>query len=69
MDEEDVSNIFKRFYKGKGASKDSVGIGLSLSKAIIEENNGRISVDSVKGKGATFTIKYFRYYNEPNNDE
>ncbi|MBQ8681284.1 MAG: HAMP domain-containing histidine kinase, partial [Bacilli bacterium] len=59
MDEEDVLNIFKRFYKGKDAGKESVGIGLSLSKAIIEKDNGRVSVESVKGKGTTFTIKYF----------
>ncbi len=59
MDEEDVQNIFKRFYKGKDSGKDSIGIGLSLSKAIIEEDNGRVSVDSIKNKGTIFTIKYF----------
>lgn len=60
MDEEDTLNIFKRFYKGKDASKDSIGIGLALSKAIVENDNGRISVDSEKGKGTSFTIKYFK---------
>ncbi len=60
MDEEDVQNIFKRFYKGKDSGKDSIGIGLSLSKAIIEEDNGRVSVDSIKNKGTIFTIKYFK---------
>ena len=59
MDKEDIQNIFKRFYKGKNSGKDSIGIGLSLSKAIIEENNGRVSVDSKKNKGTIFTIKYF----------
>lgn len=59
MDKEDVQNIFKRFYKGKNSGKDSIGIGLSLSKAIIEEDNGRVSVDSKKNKGTIFTIKYF----------
>lgn len=59
MDEEDVLNIFKRFYKGKDAGKDSIGIGLALSKVIIEEDNGRVSVESKKEKGTTFTIKYF----------
>lgn len=60
MDKEDVDNIFKRFYKGKMSSGDSVGIGLSLSKKIIEKDNGLISVDSTKGKGTTFIIKYFK---------
>lgn len=59
MDEEDIVNIFKRFYKGKDATSDSIGIGLSLAKAIIEEDNGKVTVDSKKGKGTTFTIKYF----------
>lgn len=60
MDKEDVDNIFKRFYKGKMSSGDSVGIGLSLSKKIIEKDNGMISVDSIKGEGTTFIIKYFK---------
>lgn len=60
MDKEDVDNIFKRFYKGKMSSGDSVGIGLSLSKKIIEKDNGLISVDSTKGEGTTFIIKYFK---------
>ncbi len=59
MDEEDTLNIFKRFYKGKNSSKDSIGIGLSLAKTIIEKNNGRITVESKKGVGTTFIIKYF----------
>lgn len=59
MDKEDTLNIFKRFYKGKDSTKDSIGIGLSLSKAIIEEDNGRIAVESEKNKGTIFTIKYF----------
>ena len=60
MDDEDTLNIFKRFYKGKEANKDSVGIGLSLSKKIIEKDNGIVSVDSTKGEGTTFIIKYFK---------
>ena len=59
MDEEDVQNIFKRFYKGKDSGKDSIGIGLSLSKAIIENDNGKIMVDSSKNKGTMFIIKYY----------
>lgn len=59
MDEEDRRHIFERFYKGKNSAKDSVGIGLALSKTIIQQNNGTISVESEMGKGTTFTIKYF----------
>lgn len=60
MSEEDTINIFKRFYKGKNADKDSIGIGLSLSKAIIEKDNGQIVVESKKEKGTIFIIKYFK---------
>lgn len=59
MDKEDTLNIFKRFYKGKDSTKDSIGIGLSLAKAIIEKDKGRISVESEKNRGTIFTIKYF----------
>lgn len=60
MDEEDTLNIFKRFYRGKASIKDSVGIGLALAKAIIEKDNGRVIVESEKGTGTTFIIKYFK---------
>jgi len=69
MDKKDALNIFKRFYKGNGASKDSVGIGLSLSKTIIEKDNGRVVVDSTIGKGTTFTIKYFYDIEGDNNEK
>ena len=60
MDREDVKNIFKRFYKGKAASKDSIGIGLALSKTIIEEDNGKVIVESKKERGTTFLVRYFK---------
>lgn len=59
IDEKDLPHIFERFYKGKNASKDSVGIGLALAKTIIEKDNGSIKVDSKKGKQTIFTIKYY----------
>ena len=60
MSEDETINIFKRFYKGKNSSSDSNGIGLSLAKAIIEKDNGRVTVNSLKGEGTTFSIKYFK---------
>lgn len=58
IEEEDLPHIFERFYKGKSSSSESVGIGLALSKSIIESNNGYIQVDSEKNKGSKFIIKY-----------
>ena len=60
MSEDETLNIFKRFYKEKNSSSDSNGIGLSLAKAIIEKDNGRVIVNSLKGEGTTFSIKYFK---------
>lgn len=58
IDENDLPHVFDRFYKGINSTQDSIGIGLALSKSIIESNNGYIQVDSEKGKGSKFTIKY-----------
>ena len=56
---EDIPHIFERFYRGKNSANESIGIGLSLSKTIIESNNGIISVESNNDK-TTFMIKYFK---------
>ena len=57
MDEEDMRHAFERFYKGKNSSRDSVGVGLALSKTIVEQDGGYISVDTDTGK-TRFVIKY-----------
>ncbi len=59
INKEDIAHIFERFYKGANSSKDSVGIGLSLSLSIIEKDNGKIDVESKNG--TTFTIRYYKY--------
>lgn len=59
ISQKDLPHIFERFYKGENATSDSIGIGLSLAKAIIEEENGHILVDSDKN-GTQFTIKYLK---------
>lgn len=58
IDKSDLPHIFERFYKGKNASKDSVGIGLALAKTIIENDNGNIRVET-DNIGTKFIIKYF----------
>ena len=57
---EDVPHIFERFYKGKNAGKDSVGIGLALSKSILEEEQAEINVESTEGVGTRFIIKFYK---------
>lgn len=53
----ELPHIFERFYKGSGSDENSIGIGLSLAKAIIEKNNGYISVKSKVSEGSCFMIK------------
>ena len=59
INEKDQKRIFDRFYKCNNANSESIGIGLNLSKTIIEKDGGSIEVHSDKEKGTTFTIKYF----------
>lgn len=63
IDPRDISHIFERFYQGansKKLSKKGTGIGLSLSKLIIEKHGGIIEVESEQGKGSEFTIIFPR---------
>lgn len=57
---EDLPYIFKRFYKGKNAGEESVGIGLALSYSIIKSQQGEIEVKSEIGVGTTFLIKFYK---------
>lgn len=55
---EDIGHIFDRFYKSRNSAKDSIGIGLALAKAVVEMENGYISVISENGF-TEFIIKYY----------
>lgn len=57
---EDLPYIFKRFYKGKNASDDSVGIGLAMAHSIITSQQGDIHVKSKAGVGTEFHIKFYK---------
>ncbi|MHC6180172.1 sensor histidine kinase [Clostridium sp. JNZ X4-2] len=62
ISEEDLPNIFKRFYKARTSrNNDSIGIGLALSKSIIEAHDGIINVQSKLGVGTTFIITFLKY--------
>jgi len=53
-----VSNLFQKFYRSH-RSRETVagtGIGLYISKAIVESHGGTIAVRSEEGKGSTFTV-------------
>lgn len=53
----DLENIFKRFYTANNRDEsESNGIGLSLTKDLVELHHGTIGVESELGKGSTFTV-------------
>ncbi len=58
ISKEDLPFIFNDFYTGKDGQKieKSTGLGLAITKRIVEAHNGSISVESELGKGSTFTI-------------
>ena len=56
---EDISRIFDRFYRAdKSRAGNNAGLGLSISKAIIEAHGGSIEVVSPETGGTTFTIRF-----------
>lgn len=60
ISKKDLKHIFERFYKTKNSNENSIGIGLPLAKAIIEQSNGYIKIESEVGKGTSFEIKYLK---------
>jgi len=56
IDEEDKLKIFDKFYRGKNsqANTQGTGLGLAICKTIIERHEGKIWVESSKGKGSSF---------------
>ncbi len=55
---EEINHIFERFYHGN-KNKDSIGIGLNMSKMIIEKQKGYIEVESKLNKGTKFSIYFY----------
>lgn len=56
---DDLSRIFGRFWRGdasRAREAGGLGVGLAVTKQIVERHHGYISVESELGKGTTFTI-------------
>ena len=58
--EEDIPRLFERFYKGKNASPESIGIGLALARSIVMEQNGTITAKNAPEGGAMFVLKFYK---------
>lgn len=56
---EDIHHIFRRFYRSRfSKDKQGIGIGLTLSKAIIDKHGGTVTVESELGKGTIFRMAF-----------
>jgi signal transduction histidine kinase len=53
ISEQQLAQIFRPFYTTRG---NGTGLGLSLTRRIVEEHHGRIDVTSIVGKGSTFEV-------------
>ncbi len=58
--ESDIGNLFDRFYKVKQDEKnysEGLGLGLAITKELVEMHGGTISVESCEGEGTTFIVR------------
>lgn len=58
---EDIPHLFERFYRGKRAVPNGIGIGLSLAKSIFELQNGNIIARNLPEGGACFEIRVYSH--------
>ncbi len=58
---EDIPHLFERFYRGQNASEGGIGIGLALSKEMIERQNGTIRAQNRRDGGALFEIRFYSH--------
>jgi signal transduction histidine kinase len=64
IDPKNMNNVFQPLFSTKAKG---IGLGLSITKMIIENHGGSITVESVRGKGANFIIRLPLFIEEPVN--
>lgn len=55
--EEEINNVFDKFYRLKYSKTGGTGLGLSIARGFVEAHNGTIELKSREGGGASFTIR------------
>ena len=58
---EELPHLFERFYRGRNAGEGGIGIGLALTREIIERQNGTIRAKNLPEGGACFEIRFYRH--------
>ena len=58
---EDIPHLFERFYRGRDAARNGIGIGLSLARSIFELQNGNITARNLRSGGACFEIRIYAH--------
>jgi signal transduction histidine kinase len=58
IDPEDLPHIWDRFYRGKNAREDSVGVGLALAASIVQGQDGSVSAHLPPEGGTAFEIRF-----------
>ena len=59
IDPEDLPRLFERFYRGKQADENSIGIGLALSRQIVAAQSGTLRAANRPEGGASFTMRFY----------
>ena len=55
---DDIPHVFERFRRASNVGGiQGTGIGLAISRMIVEQHDGSISVESVENSGTTFTVR------------
>ena len=52
--------VFQRFYRGKNAGENNFGIGLSLSRQVLAQQNGTVQAENVLTGGARFILRWYK---------
>jgi signal transduction histidine kinase len=56
ISEEDLPRVFDRFYTTRGSARGT-GLGLALTRAVVEAHRGTIEATSTAGEGARFVVR------------
>ncbi|HJA94331.1 MAG TPA: HAMP domain-containing histidine kinase [Candidatus Eisenbergiella merdipullorum] len=61
FDPADMPHLFERFYRGRNAAPNGIGIGLALARSVFELQNGTITARNLPNGGACFEIRIYSH--------